>query len=446
MGFITDKQTLDDLNIFGSHSREKSIYGMFNRTTTNGGAAELENMFRVPLSDHNQINLRSTMIRCLMDREVEFPFRPGLFNTIDHYLSSTDTRTRLSSYGDTLERKFRSFVGADTHYSQVRTGVLATLEMLYGVRRFIDSSRSLGSSPYDPEFDAMEAILGEGPMSVLPFGKPLRKIPYTVTVTCDTQLRFTLNSRIKRLLRHIYTLDAYISVAKVARQRGFAFAAAMEASPPTFSITDAYHPQIPDPVPNSITIRPDNNMVFLTGANMAGKSTFMKTMGVALFLAHMGFPVPAASMEFSVKNGMFTTINLADNLSMGYSHFYIEVLRVKKVAEWVNRVGNLVVVFDELFRGTNVKDAYDATIAVTEAFSHKQDCIFVISTHIIEAGEVLGKMCGNMDFIYMPTEMEGSTPTYPYKFARGITCDRHGMIIVRNEGILDILDQKHIQP
>jgi DNA mismatch repair ATPase MutS len=100
-----------------------------------------------------------------------------------------------------------------------------------------------------------------------------------------------------------------------------------------------------------------------------------------------------------------------------------------------------VIIFDELFRGTNVKDAYDATVAVTEAFSHKKSSIFMISTHIIEAGEELKKLCKNIEYIYVPTVMEGSVPKYTYRLEKGITADRHGMIIIRNEGILDILNK-----
>ena len=98
-----------------------------------------------------------------------------------------------------------------------------------------------------------------------------------------------------------------------------------------------------------------------------------------------------------------------------------------------------MIIFDELFRGTNVKDAYDATVAVTEAFSQKKSCVFMISTHIIEAGEELQKKCNNIEYVYLPTVMEGSVPRYTYKLEKGITEDRHGMIIIRNEGILDIL-------
>ena len=65
---------------------------------------------------------------------------------------------------------------------------------------------------------------------------------------------------------------------------------------------------------------------------------------------------------------------------MGYSHFYAEVLRVKFVASEVAAGKNMVIILDELFKGTNVKDAYDATVAVIEAFSIHQNCSFIIST------------------------------------------------------------------
>jgi DNA mismatch repair ATPase MutS len=219
----------------------------------------------------------------------------------------------------------------------------------------------------------------------------------------------------------------------------------MEREAHTIVLKGLYHPALAHPVSNSIHITPENNIVFLTGANMAGKSTFMKSFGIAMYLGHMGFPVAAAEMSFSVLDGLFTTINLADNLGMGASHFYAEVLRVKKVAEELNRGRNLLVIFDELFRGTNVKDAYEATIAITAAFACRRNSIFIISTHIIEAGEVLRQRCDNIGFLFLPTRMEGTKPVYTYQLERGITDDRHGMVIIRNEGILDILEHGNIQ-
>jgi len=171
---------------------------------------------------------------------------------------------------------------------------------------------------------------------------------------------------------------------------------------------------------------------------MAGKSTFLRSVSTAVYLAHMGFPIAAVSMEFSVMDGIYTTINLPDNLGIGASHFYAEVLRVKKVATELSRGKSLFIVFDELFRGTNVKDAHEATVAITSAFAGKATSMFIISSHIVEAGTAL-KKSGHIGFFYLPTRMNGHQPEYTYTLEQGITDDRHGMIIIRNEGILDTL-------
>ena len=97
---------------------------------------------------------------------------------------------------------------------------------------------------------------------------------------------------------------------------------------------------------------------------------------------------------------------------------------------------HFLVLFDELFKGTNVKDAYDATLAVTSAFAGFRQCFFVISTHIIEVGEALQKTTENVQFAYLPTIMNGKVPTYTYLIEEGITTDRQGMLIIENEGVL----------
>jgi DNA mismatch repair protein MutS len=165
----------------------------------------------------------------------------------------------------------------------------------------------------------------------------------------------------------------------------------------------------------------------------------MKSFGICVYLAHMGFPVAASDMEFSVKDGLYTSINVPDNLALGYSHFYAEVLRVKSVAEGVAAGKALVVVFDELFKGTNVKDAYDATLSLTEAFAEHRESFFVISTHIIEVGEALRERYGNFLFTYLPTLMDGVTPRYTYQLAPGITRDKQGMIIIENERLIELI-------
>jgi DNA mismatch repair ATPase MutS len=258
----------------------------------------------------------------------------------------------------------------------------------------------------------------------------------------DHLLKHTFSAEMEVILEVIYELDLYISVADVARARDFSYAVAYPKEHNIFRAEELGHPGLEKAVGNPLALYRESNIVFLTGANMAGKSTFMKSFGIAVYLAHMGFPVAAREMEFSVRDGLYSSINVPDNLNLGYSHFYAEVLRVKTVAEEVSRCRHLIVLFDELFKGTNVKDAYDATLAVTQAFAEYRNCFFIISTHIIEVGEVLRARSGNVQFAYLPTVMEGHLPRYTYRLTAGITNDRHGMMIIENERILEIFLDK----
>ena len=439
MSLIIDKQTLDDLNIFGKRDND-AVYAIFNRTYTRGGAGVLEQMFRYPLASLDDIRTRSSIIHFFFTHQTAFPFQGELFDAAESYLSDTDERSRLSAQNNTLGRKFNQVIGADTAYQQLVKGIAAVIEILILLQQFIDATvKDAQHSSYAPEIKAAQEILMRPQFAQLLQEKMPVKIDYEKATAYDRLLRFVHIAEVKKLLEAVYRLDVYISVAMVARQRGFIFPDPVESDLHIMEIEGVYHPKLAKPVANDIAMLPDSNIVFLTGANMAGKSTFMKSLGIAIFLAHAGFPVPASRMRFSVCDGLLTTINLPDNLNMGYSHFYTEVLRVKKMATELENASNLFIIFDELFRGTNVKDAYEATVAITAAFASQPNCMFVVSTHIMEAAEQLAAECPNIQFLYLPTLMDGDRPVYTHKLENGISADRHGMIIINNEGILDIL-------
>lgn len=442
MHFNTDKQTLDDLNILGKPGKD-SIYTIFNQTHTRGGASLLEQMFMYPLADPAAINTRSRSIQYFSSIEATFPFSSALFDSAELYLSMDDERTRLPHEKETIGGKLRHLIAEDHHYKVISSGVTAMIEILQVLKGFSESiSAAASQTPYASELQEIGTLLEDQDLTPVMLEKLKGKLSYAQTSRYDDLLRFRNRKPLQRILHHIYTLDVYISVAKVARRHDFVFPQALDKELHTVYLEGVYHPLVKNAVRNTLRITPDSNIIFLTGANMAGKSTFMKSLGIALFLAHIGFPVAAQKMEFSVRDGIYTTINLSDNLSAGSSHFYAEVLRIKKVAHELGRARNLFIIFDELFRGTNVKDAYEATIAITEAFAAKKNCMFIVSTHIIEAGEVLKERCRNIHFTYLPTTMLNNTPAYTYKLAEGITADRHGMIIIRNEGILDIINSR----
>jgi DNA mismatch repair protein MutS len=443
MIFTTDKQTLEDLNIFGRQGSD-SVYTIFNRTTTRGGASILEEMFHYPLSDEQAINRRSGIIQYFAALGIPFPFQSSHFDAVEPYLSNTDERTKLSAGDQSPGRKLSNLVAVDAETAVIYKGVTSLTELLKGLSDFIKSldgrQGSASGHFYQSDKEAIAALLAEPAFAPVLKVDIKGKLPHATIAEYDVLFRFLHRNTIQKLLRHIYYLDVYLSVARVALERKLVFPTALPGHRHTLLLEGVYHLQLKKAIPNTVKITPESNVLFLTGANMAGKSTFMKSLGIALFLAHMGFPVAAASMEFSVLDGIYTTINLPDNLGMGASHFYAEVLRVRKVARELSLGKNLFIIFDELFRGTNVKDAYEATIAITAGFAAKRNSMFVISTHIIEAGDVLRERCPTVNFVYLPTHMSGNTPVYTYTLETGITADRHGMVIINNEGILDILE------
>lgn len=441
MLFTTDKQTLEDLNVFGKHGSD-SLYTIFHRCSTRGGAAILEEMFRYPLSDAHAINRRSSVIRFFSGAAINFPFLSAGFDAAEAYMANTDERTKLTAHEQSLGKKLGNLIAADAEIKQLHQGLQALIALVKAAKDFmlhLSNGFTEEVEAYRDEYNELNSLLASSVFTSVLESKDKPGLPEMATL--DALLRFRYRDMVQRFLKYLYFMDVYIAVGKVARERGFVFPRALEKEAQRVILEGVYHPQVKGAVANSIHITPENNVLFLTGANMAGKSTFMKSVSIALFLAHMGFPVAAASMEFAVFDGIYTTINLPDNLGMGASHFYAEVLRVKKMANELAESKRLFIVFDELFRGTNVKDAYEATIAVVEGFARKANSMFIISTHIIEAGDVLKERCKNISFQFLPTRMNGNVPVYTYLLEQGITADRHGMIIINNEGILNILKQ-----
>ena len=110
---------------------------------------------------------------------------------------------------------------------------------------------------------------------------------------------------------------------------------------------------------------------------MAGKSTFIKAVGGAVFLAHIGMGVPAKSMELSLFDGLLSNINVVDNVVKGESYFYNEVQRIKNTILKINDGRKWLILIDELFKGTNVQDAMKCSTVVIEGLIKIKNSLFI---------------------------------------------------------------------
>jgi DNA mismatch repair protein MutS len=143
-------------------------------------------------------------------------------------------------------------------------------------------------------------------------------------------------------------------------------------------------------------------------------------------------------MKTAVFNGLSTTINLRDDLNLGYSHFYSEVRRVKEAATNIREQQRMVVIFDELFRGTNVRDAFEGSLWIINALLEIPDSLFFISTHLIEVADKITNP-GSVLFRYLDITMEEDQPVYSYLVKEGISEERLGLLILKREKILELL-------
>jgi DNA mismatch repair protein MutS len=206
------------------------------------------------------------------------------------------------------------------------------------------------------------------------------------------------------------------------------------------------HPFLgPEGVPNDLELGDRVRVCFVTGPNMAGKSTFLKALAVSILLAHSGCGVPASAMEFPVFRGLFSSVRVAESLSAGESLYLAEVRRVRGLAQMLREHGAVMAVLDEPLRGTNVHDAAEATLAVVSRLvGHPQALVFVAS-HI---GEVVPAIADDdrIRLLQFSAEMRDDEPRFDYRVRDGVSTQRLGMTLLRREQVLVLLEPSTKDP
>lgn len=435
--FEADKQTWKDLDLF-DQGRRGLIFGLFNKTKTAGGSDALERMLKDACHERPVLEMRRDIIRFFRDRDIELPIGRHLAD-VEHYINCA-YELFPSSLPGAAYYHLRNQVKESPRYFTVTNGIKATVSLL----RQLFSFTAAWNCSDCPEPLAVtlrglpELIVDRRVRSLLTERSgPLR---WMDMARCDHYFRESGQSAVRKMLDLLYEWDAYTSVAATARQYDLCFPQYIDDPQPLIQAQGLFHPLVANAVPNDYIIGNAANLCFISGPNMAGKSTFLKSFGLAVYLAHVGFPVPARSFETTIFHGIITTVNLADSISQGYSHFYAEVRRVKEVVSKIYEGKRMVVIFDELFRGTNVKDASDASLQIIDSFAGIEGSLFLVSTHIVEIAAELQDN-PNIFFTCFAATMEGGVPWYSYKLREGVSDERAGMAILRNEGILDMLDE-----
>ena len=438
--FEVDEQTIHDLNLqFTKY--DVSIYSFFNNTKTKGGEAKLRKIFANPTTNRKVLVRRTECIDFFTTEKISLNINKSEIDFIEYYLSLSCPFVNTNLL-DIFADKIRNKLSPTNEYINKRIGIENVIEFIKYLSEFSSkyNNRAIPSHLSNLIF-TIQDILQEKEFSGILFSSAENYLSEQITFAkLDIFIRKEGTQKIRKLLDILYELDVFESVSKTGIENQFTLPSYSDSEEPNILAKGLFHPLLKDPIKNNFDIGYNNNLCFLSGANMSGKSTFLKSFGVCVYLAHIGFPVPASQFKTSIFNGLITTINLSDNITQGYSHFYSEVKRVKDAANMIKNKKKVVVIFDELFRGTNVKDASDASLVITSALSKIQKSIFLISTHIVEIAEDL-KDHKNIFYNQFESKMIQNKPVYSYLLKEGVSKERAGMQIVKNEKIVEILEQ-----
>ncbi|MDR1502378.1 MAG: hypothetical protein LBT43_07995 [Prevotella sp.] len=444
MKFEVDSQTLKDLEIFDTVKDGTSVFSLFNHTQCYGGRRILYNFLSNPLTDLGKITERTDTIEFFQKYLPEgLSVDKDSLDFTEYYIRHGDYPTRIPTWFTALERMIMDRISTNTEYYLVKKGVGSTVDLLKTIYAFSHVLADKFKGNNYPKLleknneKVLEIFSSDDYAGIIRLG---RKIPSYETSRLDYMFRYTHKKDILFFLDLIYEYDAFLSIAKAADKYGLSYAEILPADDNRLEIDGLYHPFVEEAIPNDMGFEKPSNLLFISGPNMAGKSTFLKALGLSAYLAHVGFPVPAKRMTLSILSGLCTTINISDNLSSGYSHFYAEVMRIKDVARQLKTHRNMLVIFDELFRGTNVKDAYDGTLAVVNAFTEVKSSFFVISSHIVEVTKEL-ETNKNIEFSYFEILEQDGHPVYTYKLKDGISQVRLGMYIIRKENLIETIKE-----
>lgn len=435
--FEMDSQTFKDIELFNDQVNGP-LFVLFGAIKSKGGNTALVKMLRHPVCDVSIIESRRDSIRFFLNHKIDVELKEAKMEMLHFYLISSAPILKSGVFHG-LEKIFaKSDKWRNDEYI-IRTGITILLLQLKQLNEIAEFCISMNAPPYlkDLSFRITQFISSTNLHRYI--CQTINRLPKD-DATLDLIFRKQEKDNLSVILHIMFEFEIFAGLARLVDKRKFAFAEYVSSEEHVIELRGLYHPLLKEPVYNDFQIRKTENVCLITGANMAGKSTFLKAFGICVYLAHLGFPVPAVHMKTSIFNGLLTAINLEDNISKGYSHYYSEVKRVKDAALLIKQKTRIVAVFDELFKGTNVKEAYEASLMITKAFAEISSSVFLVSTHMTEIVEKLRKH-NSVFFSCFESKLESGTPKYSYRIKSGISEDRMGIPILVNEGIMEILKQ-----
>lgn len=353
--------------------------------------------------------------------------------------------------------------------------IISVISLCIGLLCFIKQSKIIGTTEplidfivdYEPIFHAIQnssfnskalcKIQNDVEMACLA-AKELHKIMLMVQIRSNSIFFFISNAlalfdtlcvisiqnwkqrygkEVRKWLMDIADLEAYASLAQIAMIKDESCNPDYQENTPYFNAKDLYHPLLSEEkcVKNSIELK--DGTYLITGSNMSGKTTFLRTIGINMVLMHAGAAICAKQFGASTMH-VFTSMRVHDNVSEGISTFYAEIQRIQKMNEASKKKEDMLVLIDEIFKGTNSADRlYCATNAIRHL--HKPWIITMVSTHDFELCDLENDLNVQAHNYHFSEYYEDGKIGFDYQLKQGKCTTTNARELMRLAGFEEVL-------
>ncbi len=434
-----DKTTLQDLLIFDNNEDEFSIFNTINFTNTSRGKQQLHVNLATPHSNINDIKNTQATITFIKEQQQHWPLviTNGTIMVVEKFYETSIDLIPLHSNGINAFT-YKILHGHD--YNLVKYSTRYCFDFIKAMHHTVEKyCHNNTPAPLKKLLEQAKISLAKPALQIIYKKDRASQLAITEMLDVAYFVLYKFKHDMKLLLQIFGQLDAWYSMAKAVEKFNLTIPNFVNNDTPVFKASNMYNLLLKQPVPYTIELNNNQNFLFLTGANMAGKSTFIKACGIAIYLAHVGMGVPANNMQLTYFDGLLSNINVIDNIAKGESYFFNEVQRIKATVQKVNNNKKWFILIDELFKGTNVQDAMKCSSTVIEGLLKVKQSLFILSTHLYEIGYDLTKN-PNIKFNYFETTVTDDQLYFSYQLKEGISNDRLGYLILKKEGVVGMLE------
>ncbi|MES2479325.1 MAG: hypothetical protein V4561_09565 [Bacteroidota bacterium] len=440
---LTGKRTLKDLS-FSNNEAEGSIMNLIDRCSTFVGRAVLQRQIARSPATFEALKAQQDIIRFWAEHSMywtEF-ISNGTIVMLEKFYESADSYSGhpggLGIFNAKVFQKL--FNRNEYHFTQFSLSHLS--DFLKGCQAFVSL---LHQGIVLPELlrktleEMSKGLEHRLTNDLLKFDKDTA---FKEMVQLSFHARREMKGNIQQLIAQYASLDAWYSMALATLENNWHFPKLVAQKDTCLIAKGLYHPLLSNAVQYDISFTEGKNFMLLTGANMSGKTTLMRALGISAILAHLGMGVPAEEMQISFLDGVITNMHVEDDLLKGESFFLAEVKSIRSTAEAVVHSGSQLVLMDELFKGTNVHDAYECTKAIVEGLLQHPKHIMILSTHLHEVARHFEQQKGLSFYCFSTTLGKDGNFEFSYQLKQGISDERIGYKILVKEGIVAILNSQ----